>query len=135
MKTGHCDGAYETPDGSQRSFYTIHLYLNDSEQALDAAGKKEFAEEIKSKSILKGGATTFHSTNMEKRIDVDPKAGRVLIFQHRGLLHSGDDVSQGIKYTVRSDLMYGFEMGDDVKNEDMDGMFEDGSSSRAQERN
>lgn len=31
---------------------------------------------------------------------------RVLIFQHRGLWHSGDDVVQGVKYTVRSDIMY-----------------------------
>jgi hypothetical protein len=38
-------------------------------------------------------------------------AGRVLIFQHRRLLHSGDDVKAGIKYTMRSDLMYEFEGG------------------------
>jgi hypothetical protein len=26
----YCDGSYETEDGSKKSFYTIHLYLNDS---------------------------------------------------------------------------------------------------------
>jgi hypothetical protein len=46
-------------------------------------------------------------------LDVDPKAGRVLIFQHRRLLHSGDTVSAGIKYTMRSDLMYEWEGGSD----------------------
>jgi len=30
----------------------------------------------------------------------------VLIFQHRGLLHSGDEVLEGIKYTMRTDLMF-----------------------------
>ena len=60
--------------------------------------------------LLIGGATTFHSDlDTDKRMDIDPKAGRVLIFQQRNLLHSGDDVAAGIKYTMRSDLMYEFE--------------------------
>ena len=55
-----------------------------------------------------GGATRFHSLSWddEKYLDVDPKVGRVLIFQHRGLLHSGDEVAKGIKMTLRTDLMY-----------------------------
>lgn len=43
---------------------------------------------------------------MRHRLDVDPKAGRVLVFQHRRLLHSGDTVAAGTKYTMRSDLLY-----------------------------
>ncbi|TVY30180.1 hypothetical protein LHYA1_G001088 [Lachnellula hyalina] len=109
----HCDGTYETPDGQQRSFFTLHLYLNDSAQALGIKepmfgfrkGKKADGEE----EMLRGGATTFHSMDKKKRLDVDPKAGRVLIFQQSRLYHSGDDVTAGIKYTVRSDLMYQFE--------------------------
>ncbi|EAT78503.2 hypothetical protein SNOG_14266 [Parastagonospora nodorum SN15] len=27
----HCDGCYETPDGEERSYFTLHLYLNDPE--------------------------------------------------------------------------------------------------------
>jgi hypothetical protein len=57
--------------------------------------------------ILQGGATTFHgSRDQEARLDADPKIGRVLIFQQRRLLHSGDEVIRGTKYTMRSDLMY-----------------------------
>ena len=89
--TGHCDGTYETPSGDQRSFYTLHLYLNDS---------------IASGGDVKGGATTFHSVDRSCRLDVNPKMGRVLIFQHAHLVHSGDEVQAGIKYTMRSDLMY-----------------------------
>jgi hypothetical protein len=87
----HCDGTYITPSGDQRSFYTLHLYLNDS---------------VASGGDLKGGATTFHSRDRTRRLDVDPKMGRVLIFQHAHLVHSGDEVQEGIKYTMRSDLMY-----------------------------
>ena len=46
------------------------------------------------------------SWDEEKYLDVEPKVGRVLIFQHRNLLHSGDDVIRGTKYTLRTDLMY-----------------------------
>jgi hypothetical protein len=77
----------------ERSYFTLHLYLNDPE------GKD-------GQEPLKGGATTFHSWNMQERIDVIPKVGRVLMFQHRGLLHSGDDVVSGTKLTMRTDLMY-----------------------------
>ena len=81
-------------------------------------------DEVKSKKpgdLLFGGATTFHSNlDSEERMDVDPKAGRVLIFQQRQLLHSGDDVVAGVKYTMRSDLMYEF---DDVENAEGDVVF------------
>lgn len=91
--TAHEDGMYITPNGHERSFYTLHLYLNES---------NPHAPE----GPLQGGATTFHSDNMQRRLDVLPKIGRVLLFQHRGLLHSGDDVTGGIKLTMRTDLMY-----------------------------
>ncbi|CAI6339484.1 unnamed protein product [Periconia digitata] len=84
----HCDGCYETPDGKERSYFTLHLYLNDAADQLD------------------GGATLFHNWFMNKETRVDPKAGRVLLFQHRDLLHSGEDVRSGVKYTVRTDIMF-----------------------------
>lgn len=75
------------------SFYTLHLYLDES--------SPESPE-----GVLKGGATTFHDWAMKKEYNVEPKIGRVLIFQHRDLLHSGADVESGIKLTMRTDLMY-----------------------------
>jgi hypothetical protein len=93
----HCDGPYgeETPDGKVlRTHFTVHLYLNDSKaEAGDGAD-------------LVGGATSFLSRDQTRKLDVNPKAGRVLIFQHSRLFHSGDDVKAGIKYTVRTDIMY-----------------------------
>ncbi|KAH0369929.1 hypothetical protein KCU65_g2961, partial [Aureobasidium melanogenum] len=94
----HADGAYQTPDGSERSFFTFHLYLNGHGEITNTSATDG--------DTLHGGATTFHSHNMKRRYDVLPKTGRVLMFQHRGLWHSGDDVIQGVKYPVRSDVMY-----------------------------
>jgi hypothetical protein len=49
---------------------------------------------------------------MKRRLDVDPKVGRMLLFQHKGLLHSGDYVTAGVKYTMRTDLMYELKLPD-----------------------
>ncbi|KAJ5605012.1 hypothetical protein N7510_010166 [Penicillium lagena] len=136
----HWDGSYVTPDGSQRSFYTIHLYLNgegeqDMEELrphIEAAEKKNglFAQaggsdlrEIGDGAIgetgegrdsssawnetLLGGATSFTDGFMAKdAVRVFPKTGSLLIFQQRNLFHAGDDVFRGVKYTVRTDIMY-----------------------------
>ncbi|KAK1479834.1 oxidoreductase domain-containing protein [Colletotrichum cuscutae] len=95
----HCDGPYgeEAEDGTVlRTHYTVHLYLNDS---VAEAGKDSGAD-------LVGGATSFLSGDEKRKVDVDPKAGRVLIFQHSRLYHSGDDVVKGTKYTMRTDILY-----------------------------
>ncbi|CAE6416461.1 hypothetical protein ACGC1H_002256 [Rhizoctonia solani] len=99
----HCDGIYASPDRKQISYYTLQLYLNGS------------ADE------LKGGATRFWKTGnvdgperrkaqpgmpLRKYIDVEPRVGRALIFEQRGLVHSGEDVQKGTKLTVRTDLMF-----------------------------
>ena len=73
--------------------FTIHFYFNDSAQALgipvpedDSTDPRLVDSADKAAELLRGGATTFHSRDKKHRIDVDPKAGRVLIFQHRRLL-------------------------------------------------
>lgn len=66
--------------------------------------------DVKNSANLVGGVTTFNSFDMSgKKLDVLPKVGRVLLFQQRGLFHSGDDVIRGVKYTMRTDLMYKLE--------------------------
>jgi hypothetical protein len=94
MSTAHCDSPYREPGKDVKTLFTVHLYLNDSRQTVG-----EEAE-------LEGGATSFLSRDEKRKMDVDPKAGRVLIFQHRNLYHSGDDVLAGTKYTVRTDILY-----------------------------
>jgi len=86
----YSDANYITPDESEVSFLTVHIYLKGSED-------------------LKGGCTRFFGKiwpGPEETYDVDPSPGTCLIFQHRGLIHSGEDVLQGTKYTVRTDVLY-----------------------------
>lgn len=86
----HSDGFYVTPDESEVSFLTVHLYLRGS-------------------SDLQGGATRFFGEDQPGHVntyDVDPSPGACLIFQHHDLVHSGEDVLQGTKYTMRTDIMY-----------------------------
>lgn len=84
-QTEHCDGSYVDPNTGQQSFLTFHLYLSDE-------------------TTVKGGATRFFA--YRKHWDVEPKLGRVLVFQHGGLVHSGVEIDYGEKVTVRTDVMY-----------------------------
>jgi len=80
----HLDGSYETPDGKERSFITIQLYLNEG---------------------FEGGNTTFMSDGTSNNLGVVPKIGRILVFQH-DILHEGSMLVKGAKYTMRTDVMY-----------------------------
>ncbi|KAK7462349.1 hypothetical protein VKT23_007950 [Stygiomarasmius scandens] len=124
----HCDGLNESPDGKSKSFVTIHLYLTDetSEAFFTSSAvqsKRSFGDtgntsesplaesentetQNPSKRSLVGGATRFWTPNKKEFLDVEPKAGRVLVFQQRMLVHSGEEVKSGMKYTMRGDLMF-----------------------------
>ncbi|KAL4770384.1 hypothetical protein BDW60DRAFT_78112 [Aspergillus nidulans var. acristatus] len=115
----HWDANYTTPDGRERSYFTIHLYLNgDGEQDLQelrraiAAEGKEGPEggctNLDVKGRLLGGATSFlpRYEEKERHVRVFPKTGSVLVFQQSELLHSGDPVFRGTKFTLRTDVMY-----------------------------
>jgi len=81
----HFDGRYRRPDGSEESFITIQLYLNEG---------------------FEGGNTTFISSSSKAdNVGVVPRIGRVLVFQH-DILHEGSLLVQGTKYTMRTDVMY-----------------------------
>ncbi|KAI9931381.1 hypothetical protein ASPWEDRAFT_169776 [Aspergillus wentii DTO 134E9] len=128
----HWDGSYVTPDG-ERSLYTIHLYLNgsgeqdieelekeiekaerknglfaeDGEIDLEEVGQDEESDEVYEDGELLGGATSFtDGYDATDAVRVFPKTGSVLIFQQRNLFHGGDDVFRGVKYTVRTDVLY-----------------------------
>lgn len=75
----HYDGAF-VRSKEERSLYTFMVYLNEG---------------------MEGGATSFLDLN----VDVVPKIGRALLFQHH-LLHEGAEVTRGVKYAVRSDIMF-----------------------------
>lgn len=75
----HYDGAF-LRDDDERSLLTFMVYLNEG---------------------FGGGTTRFHDFD----VDVTPKTGMALLFQHL-LLHEGCAVASGVKYALRSDVMY-----------------------------
>lgn len=82
---GHFDGTYTTPDNLQISQITLQLYLNEG---------------------FEGGETTFINPNNEDEIQkYIPKTGSVLLFQH-DMYHEGSVLQKGIKYAMRTDIMF-----------------------------
>ncbi|GIJ88955.1 hypothetical protein Asppvi_007883 [Aspergillus pseudoviridinutans] len=113
----HWDSNYLTPDEEEESFYTLHLYLNgdgeqDLEELLQASKKAETdpqgSDNIDVSGKLLGGATSFSASYGEGDgiVRVFPKTGLALVFQQYHLLHAGDPVFRGVKYTLRTDMMY-----------------------------
>lgn len=76
----HADAAFHRNDNDQ-SWYTLIVYLNDG---------------------FEGGNTTFI---VEPEVSIEPERGKALLFQHP-LVHEGSEVLSGVKYVVRSDVMY-----------------------------
>lgn len=74
----HFDGSFVRPNG-ERSMLTFMIYLNEG---------------------YEGGETRFESSS------VLGKLGMALLFEHE-LLHEGAEVTSGVKYVLRSDVMYG----------------------------
>jgi hypothetical protein len=112
----HWDGRYTDPETKERSYFTVHLYLNgDGEQDLKELKRAEREAEGRDgnpngdlNGSLLGGATSFipRYEEPERNVRVFPKTGSVLVFQHSELMHGGDSVFRGTKYTLRTDLMY-----------------------------
>lgn len=73
----HRDQSY-IRNSREASYFTFMIYLNDD---------------------FKGGATTFND------LVVRPVKGSALIFYHY-LEHEGSEVLEGIKYVLRTDIMY-----------------------------
>jgi hypothetical protein len=75
------------PRAGETSYVTVQLYLNDK---------------------FKGGVTRFLSgggRHGKRHYNVTPERGSVLIFDH-DLVHEGSIVTEGIKYSVRTDIMF-----------------------------
>lgn len=81
----HYDGQFERHDYSECSFVTVQIYLNGD-------------------GDLKGGATTFFPPG-SNRLSVQPAPGKVIIFEHK-ILHEGSKILDGVKYVIRTDVMY-----------------------------
>lgn len=76
----HSDGSFER-DENEKSFYTYLVYLNGD---------------------FSGGETNFFT---EPELSIKPLRGLGLLFQHP-IVHEGAEVTDGIKYVARTDVMY-----------------------------
>lgn len=81
----HHDGAY-VRSPRERSLLTLMVYLNGD---------------------LLGGETEFATWSDSRQDDlrVRPETGTVLLFEH-GVRHQGAPVLDGVKYVLRTDVMY-----------------------------
>jgi predicted 2-oxoglutarate/Fe(II)-dependent dioxygenase YbiX len=86
----HVDVEHESEDGKFRSFVTAQIYLNEGFEG----GETRFIQEVGYKFISE-----------RQHLDVIPKIGSVLLFEHE-LLHTGRPLISGQKYTIRTDIMY-----------------------------
>lgn len=100
----HLDGVYYESIDVQ-SKLTFMIYLNGTEE-------------------YEGGRTLFFSSKVEDIIigEYIPRKGDLIIFDHN-LWHSGEEVSSGEKYILRSDILYSRL---DVKVENQEGFCQDG---------
>ncbi len=86
----HVDERMELPGRGLVTLFTFMVYLNDS---------------------LEGGETRFFDRRRKgaKKLSVNrvirPRAGMALAFDHL-LFHEGSEVKRGVKYVLRSDLVY-----------------------------
>jgi hypothetical protein len=76
--SGHTDAPYERPNG-EKSLLTFMVYLS---------------------ADFSGGETAFQETVIK------PELGLALLFRHE-LFHEGRPVIAGMKYVLRSDVMFG----------------------------
>jgi hypothetical protein len=98
----HNDGIFVRDDKSQASFVTIHLYLTDVPEG--HGGETTFTSEKMTYGRHKFRSRSGEEEHVE-RLSVRPVTGRVLIFEHH-LPHEGSTLLHGVKYTVRTDVMY-----------------------------
>lgn len=111
------DGLFGDDDGGDEE----ELGVSFGESGSDSESESESEEAGQEKKVgpgrsqneaaesdrLLGGATSFTDGYESKdAVRVFPKAGSVLIFQQRNMVHGGDDVFRGVKYTMRTDVMY-----------------------------
>lgn len=106
----HQDGSYQMEpqhreDGvtiEQQSFITFQLYLNNGGGVDFTGGATRFIQPVTSSGANQ--ALPIDS-NIAEVHDVVPKSGRLLLFQHN-CWHEGERVTGGIKYVLRSEIMF-----------------------------
>ena len=102
------------------SEYTLLIYLNgerggggggdcdDDDDDGDGDGGAGNEEGSESNPLLQGGETVFHASARRVLCSVPPRQGTALLHAHgrRCLMHEGCEVTKGLKYVLRTDVMF-----------------------------
>ncbi|KAF8880309.1 hypothetical protein BD779DRAFT_1549543 [Infundibulicybe gibba] len=102
----HGDGQFDLPDG-RKSRVTLQVYLND--EGLSGGATRIVG---RNRSIV-GRTGIVYGPNEEVWVDIEPKIGRVLIFQQGRVWYSGEEVTAGMKYTMKTDFLFKQEIDDE----------------------
>jgi len=95
----HVDQSWKGASAGDETEYTLLVYLNSQGEVAPTDG---------SGLPLCGGETVFHRSAKAVLAEVVPKAGAALLHAHgrRCLMHEGAEVTKGVKYLLRADVMY-----------------------------
>mmetsp|Transcript_14877 Transcript_14877/g.15594 ORF Transcript_14877/g.15594 Transcript_14877/m.15594 type:complete len:277 (+) Transcript_14877:52-882(+) len=96
----HVD-AYFLKTINEKSMYTVNIYLNGDGDFV--GGSTRFYQSVDRKSRKNGSDSKIEEAR------VLPSAGRCVIFRQPNAadyLHDGEEVTEGIKYLLRTDVMY-----------------------------
>ena len=95
----HYDGDYVEDPCLKRSLKTFMVYLNDDYQG----GETSFSDDHD--IHLDTARGIYCSPEDEVYTQLKARRGDLLIFDHK-ILHEGKQVTEGVKYIMRSDVMY-----------------------------
>jgi len=96
----HCDACFIRSEDEQ-SWFTTMFYLNGNFEG----GATRFLD-------IDGPSSTCHASQLNAAKDdevlasVAPEPGLCLLFFQPGLLHEGEDLHSGLKYILRTDMMF-----------------------------
>jgi hypothetical protein len=93
----HGDGTHISDDEKEISYYTMQIYLN-GDSTTPRGGATRFWPNPRLRKGSQAGEDSY--------VDVEPRMGRILVFEQGDLIHSGEEVTAGIKYNIRTDILY-----------------------------
>ncbi|KAL8519423.1 hypothetical protein ACS0TY_010383 [Phlomoides rotata] len=102
----HIDESNDLGEG-RRTHYTLLIYLSGAPGKSKAKSKNDNSSQD-SLDLLVGGETVFYGPRNSLVAEVPPTEGMALVHIHgdKCMLHEARNVSKGIKYVLRSDVVF-----------------------------
>ncbi|VVB15659.1 unnamed protein product [Arabis nemorensis] len=103
----HIDESVDLEDGKQ-THYTLLIYLSGSNTKSNSKSNSSKKNDSSLAEPLVGGETVFFGSRNSIVAEVAPMEGMALFHIHgeKCMLHEGRNVSKGVKYVFRSDVVF-----------------------------